>query len=903
MPPADGSAQTSSQRWLDGLLWSSAPSTVHLRKFRQRTRAAVPPILLDNFESIEQIKLAGLPAGAEVIGGEADGAGGWLLTPSSAKDFAVVPAPGSEAANVQLSVEISGRETAGDEAVTVLGGISVALPSTRIGPLFRDLPDMKKAKARREAADKAKHEAAAKEAAQPKAPAPPAAAAKAEPKPEVKQPASKPSAPKLTATAAKKPETKLTAADKPAPPAKPARTVAMKPAAKPVMKPAPKPTPKAKAELKAAATPPAKPARTVAMRPAAKPVTKSASKPTPKVKAEPKAAATPPAKPARTVAMKPVAKPEPKAKANPKAAATPPAKPARTVAMKPVAKPEPKAKAEPKAVATPPAKPARAVTMKPVEKPEDKPAVIKPAMAAPPKPTVAKPPARTAPPKPTVIRTPAPAKPAPAKASQLTGPIFIELGGAPEVGDPHFRIFIDDEQVLDGNIDWGLGLPAAGDDSDGICWQRREIPWDFAGGPPSEIVVSYDGGGPGESGAGTLMARTLQIGDVRIDADGPHAGRPEGEHDWVGRGEGRSWVGRLIFDVAAATGGSKSGGSTDKPATQAETRKPATETPPDEHFMRSGETLVLRPNAADLANPAVLASFAALRARLRGTAEEAGGEVPEMLGRLNFDAAKWSDLLVLDPDGRPVAIGDMPPPMLPEPLPKFSPSEVQAALERLQSTPELGVEIEAAPEDAVEIGQEIATDIVQQILPPSQPEPIAMPALSERFRPGSDLRDVFFAERMARAQATMHAALMRSADATEETRETAPDVDWRPVTAAEGLRLRESFLTAWEIRADTRIEEHAVAPQAARMQSDAPSHRSDRTGAGVSQAFLTQHLRNALERLHVPAEHKPKASHAANWRTMGNAVSRGGGPLGGAFLDELVERARARMAPEAGAAI
>lgn len=900
MPPADGTAPTSTQRWLDGLLWSSPPSTAHLRKFRQRARAAVPPILLDNFESIEQIRLAGLPAGAEVIGGETDGAGGWLLTPASAKDFAVVPAPGGEATDVQLSVEISGREKDGDETVTVLGGISVALPSTRIGPLFRDLPDMQKARVRQEEAEKTKREAAAKEAAQPKAPAQTAAPAKSPPKPEVKQATSKPAAPTLTAKTAIISTPRLTPAARPAkaaaPPAKPTQTA--------TLKPAPKPEPKANAERKPATTPPANPARTVAMKPVAKPE--------PKAKAEPKSATTPPAKPTRTVAMKPVAKPEVKpaqiTKAEPKAVDKSPAKPARSVAMKPAAKPEvkpaPKAKTEQKPAATPPAKPARSVAMKPVAKPEAKTPVANPASAAPPKPSVAKPPARTAPPKPTLVRTPAPAKPAPAKAPELTGPIFIELGGAPEVGDPHFRIFIDDEQVLDGNIDWGLGLPAAGDDSDGICWQRREIPWDFTMGPPSEIVVSYDGGGPGESGAGTLMARALHIGDLRIDADGPHAGRPEGDHAWAGRGDGRSWVGRLIFDVAAANGGSKDGGPAEKPEPKnPELRQPATKSPPEEQYMRSGETLVLRPNSADLANPAVLASFAALRARLRGAAEEAAGELPEMLGRLNFDTAKWSDLLVLDPDGKPVAIGDVPPPMLPEPLPRFSPSEVQAALERLQSTPELEAEPEAWPTIDQEIVPEGAQEIVQEILPPSEPEPVAMPAVSERFQPGNDLRDVFLAERMARAQATMHSALMHAADDTDAAHENALEIDWKPVTAAEGLRLRESFLTAWAIRADTRIDDRAMAPRAASLQSDAPSHRSDLTGARVSQAFLTEHLRNALERLHVPAEHKPKANLATNRQAMGNAVSRGGGPLGGAFLDALVERARARMAPEAGAAI
>jgi hypothetical protein len=409
MPPADGSTQTPSQRWLDATLWTSAPNTAHLRKFRPRTRAAVPAALLDGFEAVDTIRLSGLPAGAEVIGGDADGTGGWLLSSDAAKDFAVIPAPGNDAADAQITVEITGRENGGEDGVTLLGGLAVKLPATQIGPLFRDLPDIQKARARKDAAEKAAREGAAKEAEKPKAP-PPARAQKAEPKP--------------VATLA---------------PTRPAQ-------------PAPKP-------------------------------------------------------PAKLAFAKPTA-----------------AKPAVTAAPKPQPKPEPK--------------PAPKSAPKPVQNP------------APPKPTVAPRPAKPAA-KPAVVRRPAKA-PAPAPAP--SGPILIELGGAPEVGDPHFRVFIDDEQVLDGNIDWGLGLPAAGEDADGICWQSREVPWDFTAGPPGEIVLRYDGGGPGESGAGTLMARAIDLGGVRIEADGPHAHRPDSDHAWAGRGNGRSWVGPLVFDVAVALG-------------------------------------------------------------------------------------------------------------------------------------------------------------------------------------------------------------------------------------------------------------------------------------------------------------------------------------------------------------
>jgi hypothetical protein len=252
--------------------------------------------------------------------------------------------------------------------------------------------------------------------------------------------------------------------------------------------------------------------------------------------------------------------------------------------------------------------------------------------------------------------------------------------------------------------------------------------------------------------------------------------------------------------------------------------------------MRSGETLVLRPTVEDLANPAVMASFAALRARLRGGAEAAdrGSQLPEMLGRLNFDAAKWSDLLVVSPDGRPVAIGEEPPPVLPEASPRFAPDEVQAALARLENMPE--------PEPETEIEAEPIF------------EPVAAAAMAEdRFAPGSELRDVFMAERLVRAQTLKRAALERAANEIEAEPET--NKDWLPVPAAEGVRLRGSLLTAWAIRTDTHASDRVLAPVAAAQPQRAAetTGRPERRGEGISQAFLTMQLRHALERLHAPA--------------------------------------------------
>ena len=51
--------------------------------------------------------------------------------------------------------------------------------------------------------------------------------------------------------------------------------------------------------------------------------------------------------------------------------------------------------------------------------------------------------------------------------------IRVELGSALEVGDLHFQLIVDGQQVLDDNVDWGMGLSISDSQDSGLCWQTR----------------------------------------------------------------------------------------------------------------------------------------------------------------------------------------------------------------------------------------------------------------------------------------------------------------------------------------------------------------------------------------------------------------------------------------------
>ena len=153
--------RSSSERWLDGILWSTPPSISELAKFQVRARAKVPKALTKALFAIDRIEVLGVPEGARVIGAEQSEPGVWQLANHGDNTFAILPVPNGDPAEANLTIKVSGRETGNGEVVFVMGGINVEIPTTRRGPLFAELPDMVEARKRKEADERA-YEAAKK---------------------------------------------------------------------------------------------------------------------------------------------------------------------------------------------------------------------------------------------------------------------------------------------------------------------------------------------------------------------------------------------------------------------------------------------------------------------------------------------------------------------------------------------------------------------------------------------------------------------------------------------------------------------------------------------------------------------------------------------------------------------
>jgi len=744
--PADGAEATVSTRWLDGLLWDTPPDTGHLKKFQPRTQAAVPETLVQGFAHVESIDVLGLPAGAGVINATEVEPGTWRLNDNAGGRFAVQSARDAGADGpVKLTIKVTGAETEGDEVVSLLGSLDLELPKRHTGPLFRDLPDMVRAREReerqRQAAEEARQEAerlAAEEAAAQKA-AEEAAAEKAAEEAAAEKAAEEAAAQKAAEEKAAREAEKKTAEARPQP--RPARRAAV--TLQPVTKDEP-------ARAPAAAKPATKPQRraAVTLQPVEPP-------PTPKPKAEEKPPARRPRRRA-AVTLQPM-EPEPERP-----------------------QPQPKPAQLPRRRA--------AVTLQPVE--PEKPAAPKKSGA-----TWSKPIRRTPEPAAEPVETGEPALP-------HTESIGVELGGAPEVGDPHFRLLVDGRQVLDGNIDWGIGMPASDADSGELCWQMREIAWDFAGGAPDTIVLRFDDNGAGEAAEGTLLARAITVDGLSIDADGPYARYPDGRCPWAGRAERLSWHGDLVFNVAGARRGD-----------------------PDYQPQERGE---IEPSSA--AAPAPTAKAIPKKPPAAATGDDLN----------EFDEALADAREIME-------IADA------------------AAQRVLSGVSDLILDVpEADPADAI-MPVEIPDDLVAILMPPPD---------------GGEIRDVFLAERLARADA-------------ERQQRAQPDEEAPPlhrIAPEEGAQLREAFFTAWEIRADTRTDAQAVTVIDMPGKTERPAAMTP--GRAVGDEFLTGRLKTALQRLQA-APKMPAGGDAAPPEQTGARAEAAA--LSAAFLDETLARARARM--------
>jgi hypothetical protein len=171
---------------------------------------------------------------------------------------------------------------------------------------------------------------------------------------------------------------------------------------------------------------------------------------------------------------------------------------------------------------------------------------------------------------------------------------------------------------------------------------------------------------------------------------------------------------------------------------------------------------------------------------------------------------------------------------------------------------------EADPADAI-MPIEIPDELAAILMPPPD---------------GGEIRDVFLAERLARADAERAQHAMPEEDAPPRHR----------IAPEEGAQLREAFFTAWEIRADTRTDAQAVTVIDMPGETERPAAMTP--GRAVGDEFLAGRLKTALQRLQaapkIPAGDGEAPPEQTGARTEAAALSA-------AFLDETLARARARM--------
>ena len=235
-----------------------------------------------------------------------------------------------------------------------------------------------------------------------------------------------------------------------------------------------------------------------------------------------------------------------------------------------------------------------------------------------------------------------------------TGEIVVRLGGAPERGDPHYRIAIGGRQVASGNVDWALGLPAIEDGDDtAVCWQTVRFPWDFAAAVPDEISVRYElGHGSGSEDGGALLVDWIDVDGLRVRDDGTYAHADGGRIPWPGSDRLKSCVGELVFDVAGAFAGEprrkrdrKTDGTGSSADAEDEAGKGAQEP--------AQQPLVVHVSEEDAADSVVISELAALRSFVLGRDDpriDPGRE--GTYDRLGLASGTWSDVVAIGPDGK-----------------------------------------------------------------------------------------------------------------------------------------------------------------------------------------------------------------------------------------------------------
>lgn len=262
-------------------------------------------------------------------------------------------------------------------------------------------------------------------------------------------------------------------------------------------------------------------------------------------------------------------------------------------------------------------------------------------------------------------KKPAPAEPEPKAAKPDVTPepsiagnqgIVVRLGAIPELGDPHYRIYIDGRQVSSGNIDYSSHPPGDKNNPEpSICWQDVTIPWDDTTDMPSKLLIRYDDDQTGPlQQPRNLVVDYVLVNGIKIDPNGPYAFYPMARRPMGGslqRDLPMSWDGDLIFNVTGALAGNPN--LVIAPPPEADHPENAPSIKPDRD-----RVLQIKASREDIQNPAVMAELKQVRNYLRGQ----DGPDPQQrkrmntLGFLGVDQSRWSDLKVVDPGGNAVEL-------------------------------------------------------------------------------------------------------------------------------------------------------------------------------------------------------------------------------------------------------
>ena len=400
--------------------------------------------------------------------------------------------------------------------------------------------------------------------------------------------------------------------------------------------------------------PPPKP-KTPTPKPTLKPEAGPETNPAPEPESKPKLAPEPESKP--KLAPEPESKPKlapelefkpklaPKPEFKPKLAPKPESKP--KLAPQPESKPEPGSESESKSKPAPEpsseSKPGLELGAKPEPEPEREPE-IKPEPEQKPEPR------------------PQPDELTPGEARVPTGRIVVRLGGAPEYGDPLYRISVDGRQIANGNVDWALGLPALASGEEAlVCWQEVSIPWDFALHMPSDVGIRYENDHTTNNDTvPNLIVEWINVDGVKIETRGAFANATQGFLPWPQRDDLRSWNGDLVFDVTGAFSGNSNHlkDQEDKGMSEQDQKEQASSA-------AHRRPLVIRVSEKDIANSTVMDEFRALRAFLRDEIDrqEHAGKL-DAYARLGLEEAGWRDLVLLGPDGNAISLDPGQPPFV-----------------------------------------------------------------------------------------------------------------------------------------------------------------------------------------------------------------------------------------------